>query len=52
VVQFLAENGAKVDAKNRQGRTPLSMTRRRGGREGMVEHKTTAELLRKLGAKE
>jgi hypothetical protein len=49
---LLADRGAKVDIKNKQGQTPLMMTRLRRGREGAIERKTTAELLRGLGAKE
>jgi ankyrin repeat protein len=52
IVQLLADRGAKVDIKNKQGQTPLMMTRLRRGREGAIERKTTAELLRGLGAKE
>jgi ankyrin repeat protein len=55
VVQFLADRGARLEAKNRKGETPLALTAPlpanvyRGGTGG---HKSTADLLRKLGAKE
>lgn len=55
VVQLLADKGAKLDAKNKRGQTPLAMTAPRafnnytGADPG---GKTTADLLRHLGAKE
>jgi ankyrin repeat protein len=56
VVQFLVDNGARIDAKNKKGKTPLAMTSAHTGEfqgsDTVVERKTTAELLRKLGAKE
>ena len=45
VVRFLAESGANLDARNRAGQTPLSITR--GTR---VDRAETAALLRELGA--
>jgi len=41
VVQLLADKGALLDVKNKRGRTPLAAAK-----------KSTAELLRKMGAKE
>jgi len=41
VVQLLADQGARLEAKNKRGRTPLATAK-----------KSTADLLRKLGAKE
>jgi len=41
IVQLLADKGAQLEVKNKRGRTPLS-----------VAKKSTADLLRKLGAKE
>ena len=49
VAQFLVDKGAKVSVKNRRGQTPLTMA------EGVFQsavfqvHKSTADLLRKLG---
>ena len=51
VVQLLAEKGARIDATNKLGQTPLMLTRPRRGPQGAVERKTTADLLRRLGAK-
>lgn len=52
IVQLLAERGAKLDVKNKRGQTPLALAsvRRRGAGDG--SQLKTAELLRKLGAKE
>jgi ankyrin repeat protein len=52
LVQLLADSGATLDARNALGQTPLMLTRPRRSAQGVVEHKTTAELLRTLGAKE
>lgn len=41
IVELLVSKGARIDAKNKRGRTPLA-----------VANKNTADLLRKLGAKE
>jgi hypothetical protein len=41
IVQQLASKGARLEVKNKRGRTPLATAR-----------KSTADLLRKLGAKE
>ena len=54
VVELLALNGAKLDAKDGQGRTPLDMAMGKGGpgRAGAAAtpRPNTAALLRKLGA--
>jgi ankyrin repeat protein len=53
VVTFLAEKGARLDAKDRYGQTPLS--RAEADPNGLIDnhwrigHRDTAELLRKLG---
>jgi len=56
VVQFLVEQGAKLDAKDRNGRTPLDMAMGLAGSAGFdgsatVVHESTAALIRKLMAK-
>ena len=51
VVRVLAERGAGLEARNRQGQTPLMLTRRRAPQQGVIEQKTTAALLRELGAR-
>jgi ankyrin repeat protein len=65
IVQYLADNGAKLDMKDKQGRTPLDVAlgvgggagRRGGGGGGGVRggggqpHEGTATLLRELMAK-
>lgn len=51
VVEYLVGQGAELDLRNADGRTPLAMTAtrwRRGGR----DPERTAELLRSLGARE
>jgi ankyrin len=58
VVQFLVEHGADLQAKNKNGQTPLGVATSAPGRDarlyyffvGADERKSTAELLRKLGA--
>jgi ankyrin repeat protein len=65
VIQLLADRGAKLDVKNKQGQTPLALTMPRsgGGRgggggggggnanpEAQARAKAAEELLRKLGA--
>ncbi|HLQ78597.1 MAG TPA: ankyrin repeat domain-containing protein [Terriglobia bacterium] len=55
VVQFLVDNGAKLDAKDRNGRTPLDMAMGLAGGAGFdgtagVAHESTATLIRKLMA--
>lgn len=54
IVQLLADKGAKLDVKNKRGQTPLALTlaRPKGGAEGQPRYKSTADLLRKLGATE
>jgi hypothetical protein len=60
VVQFLVERGADLQAKNKNGQTPLGVATAAPGRDtrlyyffvGADERKATAELLRKLGATE
>jgi ankyrin repeat protein len=42
IVQLLADRATRLDAKNKRGRTPLASAAK----------KSTADLLRKLGAKE
>jgi ankyrin repeat protein len=57
IIQLLAEKGAKLDVKNKKGLTPLAMVSA-GGRRGAgggaagSAPTSTAELLRKLGAKQ
>jgi len=53
IVQFLADRGASVNVKDKQGRTPLDVT---GGTGASVTgirspHESTAQLLSKLGGK-
>jgi ankyrin repeat protein len=52
IVRFLAEQGAKLDAKDRQGLTPLDVALGRGvggrGGRGGVVRQSTATLLRQL----
>jgi ankyrin repeat protein len=54
VVELLVKNGAKLDATDRQGRTPMDMANGKGGpgRAGQAAspRQSTIELLRKLGA--
>ena len=59
VVQFLADKGATLTVKNKRGQTPLAMAGSGGGGRGGfggagggATAAATAELLRKLGAKE
>ena len=59
VIRVLAGKGANLELKNKKGQTPLALTavaRRRGvgnlASEGDASRKDTADLLRKLGAKE
>ena len=54
VVRLFVEKGAKLDARNKRGRTPLSLTAvtREGATNGEKDLKQTAEVLRALGAKE
>ncbi len=53
VVQYLVERGAKLDAKDKNGRTPLDMAMGLAGSAGFdgtasVPHESTAALIRKL----
>jgi ankyrin repeat protein len=55
VVQFLVEQGAKLDAKDRNGRTPLDMAMGLAGSAGFdgtasVPHESTTALIKKLMA--
>ena len=53
LVEFLVENGAKLDVQNGCGQTPLSLaagTDSKGLLQRASAHDSTAELLRKLGA--
>src|SRR5262249_22701707 len=52
VVQFLAEHGAQLDAKNKRGQTPIVVTRTGGdaGADSPRSGARTEALLRKLGA--
>ena len=50
MVQMLVDSGAKVDVKNKAGKTPLGVARRGVGIGTSVERESTASLLRKLGA--
>jgi ankyrin repeat protein len=53
VIQFLVDKGARLDMKNKRAQTPLSLTMRGSRLEGDGPAlQSTAELLRKLGAKE
>jgi ankyrin repeat protein len=56
VVEYLAARGAQLDIKNKRGQTPLAIASAPILRVAFAipaeERKTTAELLRKLGAKE
>jgi ankyrin repeat protein len=45
VAELLIAKGADVNVKNNQGRTPLSLAKKKG-------HNEIVELLRKHGAKE
>jgi ankyrin repeat protein len=50
IVQFLADHGAKLDVKNKSGRTPLDLALGIGGvaNTGGSAHQSTADLIRKL----
>jgi ankyrin repeat protein len=50
IVQFLADHGAKLDMKNKSGRTPLDLALGIGGvaNTGGIAHTSTAALIRKL----
>jgi hypothetical protein len=52
--QLLMSAGARVQVENRRGQTPLALTAdpRPGGLYFQPLHRSSAELLQKLGAKE
>jgi len=54
VVQFLVENGARMDARNKFGETPLWLSELAlqffGGGTYQILQSSTGDLLRKLGA--
>jgi ankyrin repeat protein len=56
VIQLLADKGARLEAKNKRGQTPLALASAGGGRGRGAgngsQANSTADLLRKLGAKE
>jgi ankyrin repeat protein len=52
VVQFLAERGADVNARNKRGQTPLSVITSDRSTTEDIRQQRTADLLRKLGAEE
>jgi len=55
IVQFLVDEGADVNAKNGREQTPLSLAEARQPLTGNYndnDHKTTADLLRRLGARD
>jgi ankyrin repeat protein len=51
VIQFLADNGAKLSEKNKAGQTPLGIAEGNTLTVFLFDRPKTAELLRKLGAK-
>lgn len=52
VVRFLATNGAMLDVRDQQGRTPLSIAEGATVKDTIfVVHQSTADLLRSLGAR-
>lgn len=50
VVQLLVENGASVDARNKKHETPLALAESGGAGPRAAVRRSTAALLRKLGA--
>jgi uncharacterized protein len=56
IVQLLVDKGAKLDARNKKGQTPLAMTSAdflsAGGAYGVRDHKAARALLIRLGATE
>ena len=46
-IEFLADNGAKLDAKDKQGRRPLDLALGAGGRGQQTVHESAAALLRR-----
>jgi uncharacterized protein len=51
IVRLLAANGARLEPRNKQGQTPLMLTRARRSGQGAGEQSSTAQLLRELGAR-
>ena len=53
IVQILVDSGSRLDIKERGGKTPLAIADGEpvDGAFGVVNHKSTAELLRSLGAR-
>jgi hypothetical protein len=52
-VQFLADHGAKLDAKTKPGFTPLDIALGKNSLGALpVPHDSTVELIRKLGGHE
>jgi ankyrin repeat protein len=52
VVRFLAESGATLDVRDKEGRTPLSIAEGAKVKDTIfVVHQSTADLLRSLGAR-
>ena len=52
VVEYLVAHGARMDVKNKAGRTPLALARGHGRGRNAAPHHSTVELLRRLGAGE
>jgi len=53
IVQFLVDHGAKLDAKNKQGFTPLDIALGKNSLGALpVPHDSTVDLIRKLGGRE
>src|SRR6185503_14835261 len=53
IVQFLVDHGAKLDAKNKQGFTPLDVAMGKNSFAALpVPHDSTVDLIRKLGGPE
>jgi uncharacterized protein len=52
IVQYLVDNGADPNAKNRRGYTPIDVALGKGGIQLPVPHDTTIALLKKLGGRE
>src|SRR5262249_28382701 len=52
LLQFLVDKGANVNVVNKRGETPLIIAEGKGERlsNAIVVHKSTADLLRRLGA--
>jgi len=53
IVQFLVDHGGKLDAKNKQGFTPLDIALGKNSMGALpVPHDSTVDLIRKLGGRE